>query len=109
VVFDRLVQVLVFGCAYERIADQTCRRRRRAEAGTSGSDLGAMAAMERLVLQAYDRLIGLELGDIAVDGCTTKAPRGGELAGPSPVGRGKQGTNARAWWTPAASRVAEVS
>lgn len=24
VVFDRLVQVLVFGCAYERIADDAC-------------------------------------------------------------------------------------
>jgi hypothetical protein len=24
IVFDKLVQVLVFGCGYERIADQTC-------------------------------------------------------------------------------------
>jgi transposase len=24
VVFDKLVQVLVFGCAYERIADESC-------------------------------------------------------------------------------------
>lgn len=44
--------------------------------------------MERLVLQVYDPLIGLELGDIAVDECITKAPRVGELAWPSPVDRG---------------------
>src|ERR1035441_3838103 len=39
-----------------------------------------------------DRMIGLELTDVAVDGCITKAPCGGEMAGPSPVDRAKQGT-----------------
>ncbi len=42
-------------------------------------------------VEAYDRLIGLLLGDLAVDGCITKAPCGGEKAGRSPVDRGKQG------------------
>ncbi len=36
-------------------------------------------------------MIGLELDDLAVDGCITKAPGGGEAAGRSPVDRGKQG------------------
>ncbi len=41
----------------------------------------------------YDRLlIGLELSDVvAVDGCITKAPCGGQKAGRSPVDRGKGG------------------
>jgi transposase len=91
VVFDKLVQVLVFGCAYERIADATCsattlRRRRDAWIGA-----GIMARLEGTVRDAYDRMIGLELADIAVDGCITKAPCGGEVAGRSPVDRGKQG------------------
>jgi IS5 family transposase len=44
------------------------------------------------VLQAYDRFIGLELSEVAVDGCLTKAPCGGEKAGSrSPVDRAKQG------------------
>jgi IS5 family transposase len=43
------------------------------------------------VLEAYDRIIGLELSDVVVDGCITKAPCGGERAGKSPVDRGKQG------------------
>lgn len=36
-------------------------------------------------------MIGLDLADLAVDGCTTKAPCGGECAGRSPVDRAKGG------------------
>jgi hypothetical protein len=43
------------------------------------------------VLAAYDRMHGLELEQLAVDGCATKAPCGGQVAGPSPVDRRKQG------------------
>jgi Transposase DDE domain len=43
------------------------------------------------VLGAYDRLFGLELEHLVVDGCITKAPCGGQVAGPSPVDRRKQG------------------
>jgi len=51
-----------------------------------------MDALRDLVLEVYDRIIGLELADVAVDGCITKAPCGGEKAGRSPVDRGKWGT-----------------
>ncbi len=92
VVFEKLVQVLVFGCAYWRIADSSCSattlRRRRDE----WIDAGIMDALQEIVLEAYDRLIGLQLNDVAIDGCITKAPCGGERAGKSPVDRGKQGT-----------------
>jgi len=91
VVFDKLIQVLVFGCAYERIADEECSattlRRRRDEWIASG----AMERLQEIVLDAYDWMIGLELSDVIVDGCITKAPCGGEKAGRSPVDRGKQG------------------
>jgi hypothetical protein len=40
---------------------------------------------------AYDRLLGLDLEHLVVDGCITKAPCGGQTAGPSPVDRRKQG------------------
>ncbi|CAA9542747.1 MAG: hypothetical protein AVDCRST_MAG87-216 [uncultured Thermomicrobiales bacterium] len=43
-----------------------------------------------MVLEHYDRMIRLDLADIAVDGCITRAPRGGEMAGRRPVDRGKQ-------------------
>jgi transposase len=81
---------LVFGCGYRRIADTTCSAttlRRRDEWISAG-----VADQLRLaVLAAYQQLFGLELGHIAVDGCITKAPCGGEVAGPSPVDCRKQG------------------
>ena len=52
---------------------------------------GVMDTLQGLELEAYDRIIGLELSDVAVDGCITKAPCGGERAGKSPVDRDKQG------------------
>lgn len=82
----------MFGCAYWRIADDSCSattlRRRRDE----WISAGVMDALQGLVLEAYDRIIGLELSDVVVDGCITKAPCGGEQAGRSPVDKGKQGT-----------------
>ncbi len=42
-------------------------------------------------IAAFDRIIGLELDDIAVDGSIHKAPCGGEGTGKSPVDRGKLG------------------
>jgi transposase len=91
VVFDKLVQILVFGCAYEKIADGSCSattlRRRRNE----WIDAGVMERLREMVLDGYDRMIGLDLSDVAVDCCITKAPCGGEKAGKSPVDRGKRG------------------
>jgi transposase len=92
VVFEKLVQVLVFGCAYEKIADEVCSattlRRRRDEWIVAG----VVDALREIVLEAYDRMIGLELSEVAVDCCITRAPCGGEKAGRSPVDRGKAGT-----------------
>jgi hypothetical protein len=73
VAFGKLVQILVFGCAYERIADESCSestlRRRRDE----WIELGLMENLREISLDAYDRLIGLEVADLAVDCCITKA------------------------------------
>ena len=91
VVFEKLVEILVFGCAYWRIADESCSestlRRRRNE----WISPGLMETLREIVLEAYDRLIGLKLADLAVDECITKAPCGGEKAGRSPVDRGNGG------------------
>jgi len=92
VVFDKLVQVLVFGCAYRRIADEGCSATTLRDRRDEWIACGVIETLRRIALEAYDRFIGLELADVAVDGCITKAPRGGEKAGKSPVDRGKQGT-----------------
>ena len=92
VVFDKLIQVLVLGAAYEKIADASCSattiRRRRDE----WISAGIFATLEQICLYSYDKMIGLELENLVVDGCIVKAPCGGEAAGRSPVDRGKQGT-----------------
>ena len=91
VVFEKLVQVLVFGCAYWRIADEGCSattlRRRRDE----WIEAGVMEELEEMVRESYDRVIGLDTAEVAVDCCITKAPCGGHKAGRSPVDRGKWG------------------
>ncbi len=92
VVFGKLVEVLVFGCAYSKgsprsLALRARLRRRRDE----WIGLGLMEKLREISLGAYERLIGLELSDLAVDGCITKAPCGGEKVGRSPVDRGKEG------------------
>src|SRR5215204_2988624 len=73
VIFEKLVQILVFGCAYWRIADESCSattlRRRRDEWIASG----VMDELREMVLEAYDEFIGLRLADVAVDCCITKA------------------------------------
>ena len=75
-VFEKLVQVLVFGCAYEKIAEEGCSattlRRRRDE----WIGLGLAETLRKMALDAYDRMVGLELSDVAVDCCITKAPAG---------------------------------
>ena len=85
IVFDKLIQILVFGCGYRSIADRTCSattlRRRRDE----WISAGVAEQLRLLVLAAYDQLFGLELTHLAVDGCTTKAPCGGQVAGPLPA------------------------
>ena len=57
---------------------------------------------------AFDRIIGLDMSDVALDGSLHKAPYGGEGTGPNPADRGKRGwsgllllnvTGSRSGWT----------
>ena len=83
VVFDKLIQVLVFGCGYRRIADATCSattlRRRRDEWNSAG----VVEQLRLVVLGAYDQLFGLELEHLAVDGCTPRHPAAARSPGPA--------------------------
>jgi hypothetical protein len=91
VVFEHVIDALVHGSGYERIAsagcsDRTIRRRLKVWAR-----LGLAERLHAVALAAYDLIIGMELSDVSVDGCITKAPCGGQKAGPSPVDRRKSG------------------
>jgi transposase len=91
IIFEKLVQVMVFGCAYRRIAEEGCSATALRERREEWIEFGLMERLRKICLEAYERIIGLELSEVAVDCCVTKAPRGGEKAGRSPVDRGKRG------------------
>ena len=89
--FGMLVR-LVTGCSWDvagRITEtsESTLRRRRDEWVTAG----VFDVLVEEAISGYDKIVGLELGNLAVDGSLHKAPFGGEATGRSPVDRGKQG------------------
>jgi transposase len=90
-VFEHIVLALVHGSGYERISSPGCSDRTIRRRVKEWAELGVSEKVHALALEAHDRMIGLGLTEISVDGCITKAPSGGEKAGRSPVDRGKQG------------------
>ena len=91
VVFEHVVAALVHGSGYERIASPGCSDRTIRRRVHEWAAAGLTERLHALVLAQYDRMIGLDVETIVVDGCITKAPCGGDKAGRSPVDRGKQG------------------
>jgi transposase len=100
-IFEAILFRLVTGCSWDvagRLGkgSETTLRRRRDEWLAAG-------VFDELIdeaLEGYDRIIGLNLSEVAVDGSLHKAPFGGEGTGPSPVDRGKCGWK----WSIAADR-----
>jgi len=91
VVFEKLIQVLRFGCSYESIADCACGATTIRQRRDEWIKAGVFAKLNAIARDAYDRFVGLVLEELAVDGCIAKAPGGGQVAGRSPVDRGKLG------------------
>jgi len=85
---------LVTGCSWvdaERllgraVSDTTLRARR-----DEWEEAGVIAALVDEALCAYDKIVGLDLTETAVDGSQQKAPLGGEGTGKNPTDRGKMG------------------
>ena len=90
-IFEKLIQVLRFGCSYAGIADCSCGATTIRERRDEWIKLGVFAELNRIARESYDRIVGLVLEDLIIDGCIAKAPGGGEMAGRSPVDRGKLG------------------
>ncbi|GFE12049.1 hypothetical protein Sgleb_00960 [Streptomyces glebosus] len=74
IVFDKLLQVLRFGCSYEAIADTTCSagtiRNRRDE----WIRLCIFRQLKQIALDSYDRIVGLMLDQIAIDAPSPRPP-----------------------------------
>jgi transposase len=89
--FEGMLIRLVTGCSWvdaERllggaVSDTTLRARR-----DEWEEAGVIAAVVDEALRAYDKIIGLDLSEAAVDGSHQKARMGGEGSGKNPVDRG---------------------
>ena len=90
IIFEKLIQVLRFGCSYASIADCTCGATTIRERRDEWIKAGIFADLKTIARESYDRIIGLALRDIAVDGASPKRPAAG-MRWPSPVDRRKQG------------------
>lgn len=92
VCFTGLVYRLALGCSWvdaARLAgtSATTLRRRRDQWVAAG--IFELLAEEAIA--GYDRIRGLDLSEVAVDGSQAKAPCGGDGTGPNPTDRGKLG------------------
>jgi transposase len=68
------------------VSDTTLRSRR-----DEWIDAGVFDELVTEALAAFDRIVGLDLDDVALDGSLHKAPYGGEGTGPNPTDRAKLG------------------
>lgn len=64
-VFDHVIAALVHGSGYERIASRGCSDRTIRRRVKYWARLGIAEQIHALALQAYDRMIGLELDEAA--------------------------------------------
>jgi transposase len=92
--FDGIVIRLATGCSWEdaerlngNVVSDTTMRERRDEWIAAG----VFEALEEEALRAYDKIVGLDLTEVAVDGSLHKSPCGGEGTGKNPTDRGKLG------------------
>lgn len=92
--FEMTLVRLATGCSWEdaerlcgkKVSDTTARGRR--DEWVIGGVFEKLCAE---ALAAYDKIVGLDLSDVAVDGSLHKSPCGGEGTGKNPTDRGKLG------------------
>jgi transposase len=92
--FNVMLVRMVTGCSWEdaerltgRVVSDTTARERRDEWIAAG----VFDAIANEAICAYDKIIGLDLSDVALDGSLHKSPCGGEGTGKNPTDRAKLG------------------
>lgn len=90
--FRGILVRLVTGCSWDVAAKlsragETTLRNRRSE----WLEAGVFDAVAEEAISGWDRIVGLDLSEVAIDGSQHKAPFGGEGTGPNPTDRGKCG------------------
>lgn len=94
VCFEVMLVRLATGCSWDdaerlcgnKVSDTTVRARR-----DQWQAAGVFDRIANEAIEAYDRIIGLDLSEVSVDGSIHKSPCGGEGTGPNPTDRAKCG------------------
>lgn len=94
VCFEGILVRLVTGCSWVTaehllggaVSDTTLRARR-----DEWTDAGVFDDLVSEALAGYDRIVGLDLSEVSVDGSQHKAPTGGQGTGKNPCDRAKSG------------------
>jgi transposase len=92
--FEVMLVRLVTGCSWVdaetltggRVSDTTVRMRR-----DEWVEAGVFDRLVAEAISAYDKIVGLDLSEVAIDASMHKAPGGGEGTGPNPTDRGRPG------------------
>ncbi len=92
--FEVMLVRMVTGCSWEdaerlcanAVSDTTARARR-----DEWIEAGIFDAIAQEAIRAYDKVVGLDLSEVAVDGSLHKSPAGGEGTGKNPTDRAKLG------------------
>lgn len=92
--FEVMLVRLVTGCSWEdaehlcghKVSDTTARTRR-----DEWLKAGVFDAIAEEALRGYDKMIGFDLSEVALDGSQHKSPAGGEGTGRNPTDRAKLG------------------
>jgi transposase len=92
--FEVMLTRLVTGCSFEdaellcgnKVSDTTVRTRR-----DEWETAGVFDAVAAEAISAYDKIVGLDLSDVSLDGSLHKSPGGGAGTGKNPTDRAKLG------------------
>ena len=74
VIFDKLIQVVVLGINYNKIADSSCSTTTLRTRRDEWIRLGILTPLEAIARDGYDKMVGLDLEHFLIDGCIVKAP-----------------------------------
>ena len=92
--FEVMLVRMVTGCSWEdaerlcgnKVSDTTARARR-----DEWVEAGIFEVLATEAIEAYDKIVGLDLSEVAVDGSQQKSPAGGAGTGKNPTDRAKLG------------------
>lgn len=92
--FEVMLVRLVTGCSWEdaerlcanKVSDTTVRKRR-----DEWIEAGVFDSIASEAIGGFDKIIGLDLSDVSLDGSLHKAPAGGQGTGKNPTDRSKLG------------------